>query len=438
MDEPTEAEGGSSPSTTPPLPVSQSPLPTWRKAITRFEDVPAVERAKGTLRWQDGWLEPTSTTQFTSIVILPGPKVSNGGIRVRGRWSPDIQIPTLGNVFLCRSPVADGTNEVYRANVIGPPPSSVALTLANDRTKAQEELARLPLQHPLKPGDEYELELIAIGDALHVRLNDERLPVVTDTRLKEGTLGLHCIHPMRDVEVINLDGLSEAEARKAAGIEGRANGPPPAAARPQSGALGQSAPDWRKVLTKPEDLPLEVRGPGVIEWKDGWMDANASGDSPSVRILGTDGRNQGIRLHGKVTALTGSFIGSGIWLRRVSGPNGKSADYRLFLGAGESPVVAIQHDDRALAQESETLTFIRPEPVLKPGDEYDMELFAIGGKLIARFNGRPLAEVTDTRLTEGYMGIQSKHLIRDVEVINLDGLSEAEARKVVGKEGNDE
>ncbi len=213
-------DGGVS-SSLPSPPVSQSPPPTWRKAITRFEDVPAAERAKGTLRWQDGWLEPTSATQSPPSIIVSGPKVRNGGIRVRGRMSPDIPFRTLGSVFLHRTTGADASNQVYRANAIGAQTSVLSLTLANEKTKAQEELARLPLPlpRPLVPGDEYELELIAIGDQLHVRLNDERLPVVTDIRLKEGSMGLHCIHPMRDVEVINLDGLSEAEARKAAGVE---------------------------------------------------------------------------------------------------------------------------------------------------------------------------------------------------------------------------
>jgi hypothetical protein len=57
-------------------------------------------------------------------------------------------------------------------------------------------------------------ERIGLGD----KLNGKLLPVVTDTRLAEGGIGFSTKHLVRDVEILNLDGLSEAEARKAAGI----------------------------------------------------------------------------------------------------------------------------------------------------------------------------------------------------------------------------
>ncbi|MDP1587855.1 MAG: SUMF1/EgtB/PvdO family nonheme iron enzyme, partial [Prosthecobacter sp.] len=236
-------------SSSPSPPVSKSSAPTWRKAITRFEDLPADARTKATLRWNNGWLEPTSTTQSPPLVLLPGPKVRNGGIRVHGRMSPDIQFPTLGNVFLRRTPEADTSNDVYRVGITASPTSRVILMLANDKAKTQETLVNHPLQRTLIPGDEYELELIAIGDELHVRLNDERLRVMSDTRLKEGAMGLHCIHPMRDVEVIHLDGLSEAEARKMVGIEGRVASP-----QPPTGAVAPSALPGTASATK--DAPF--------------------------------------------------------------------------------------------------------------------------------------------------------------------------------------
>jgi len=51
--------------------------------------------------------------------------------------------------------------------------------------------------------------------------------------------------------------------------------------------------------------------------------------------------------------------------------------------------------------------------------------------LIARFNGKLLPIATDTRLAEAEMGFQTRHLIRDSEALNLDGLSESEALKLV-------
>ena len=40
--------------------------------------------------------------------------------------------------------------------------------------------------------------------------------------------------------------------------------------------------------------------------------------------------------------------------------------------------------------------------------------------------------ITDARLTEGELRFLTRHLARDIEVINLDGLSEAEALKAAG------
>lgn len=61
-----------------------------------------------------------------------------------------------------------------------------------------------------------------------------------------------------------------------------------------------------------------------------------------------------------------------------------------------------------------------------------MELIVIGDKLYGKFSAKALPVATDTRLTAGGVGFQTKHLIRDIEVINLGGLSEAEARKAAG------
>jgi serine/threonine protein kinase len=402
-----KAAGIEAGSSSPSLPVSQSPSPTWRKVLTRFEDVPADVRTKGLLRWQDGWLEPISATQAPPLVILPGPKVRNGGIRVRGRWSPDIKIPTLGNVSLRRTRGADTTNQVYRANVIGPTPSNVSLSLANDNTKAQEELVRHLLQRPLKPGDEYELELIAIGDQLHVRVNDERLPVVTDTRLKEGTMGLHCIHPMRDVEVIHLDGLSEAEALKTAGIAD--------AVRPETVQQG-----WKRVEFPSQAVTDEIKGKGGTAmdgallgvWRDAIFAANS--DQPV--------RNAAVR----ITAPAAQAAWPVKLVTRVAA-GGAWKQYTLHVWPKKAEIARYESGDQVLK------VFLLPKTLTEGGD-FTAQFASIGSDHHVWVNGQFLGSVTDgSHSAPGKLGIQANDgRFKSVEMLLLDGLGEAEALKAAG------
>jgi hypothetical protein len=107
-------------------------------------------------------------------------------------------------------------------------------------------------------------------------------------------------------------------------------------------------------------------------------------------------------------------------------------NYRMDVsGRKTNPDVVLAYYDRT-ASKWEKFNTLFPDPPLKAGDEFDMELFAIGNKLIGRFNGKQLPIVTDTRLTEGNLGFQTADSVRDVEVLNLDGLSEAEALKLAG------
>lgn len=69
------------------------------------------------------------------------------------------------------------------------------------------------------------------------------------------------------------------------------------------------------------------------------------------------------------------------------------------------------------------------------GTEYLLEFIAIGATLIARVDGILMARAQDTGLAEGRIGIYTGEPFRDLEVINLDGLPEPEARKLLGVEG---
>ena len=222
----------------------------------------------------------------------------------------------------------------------------------------------------------------------------------------------------RSFEVLNLDGLSEVEARKAAGIDSVA----PSPSLPLSKS---SAPTWRKVLTKPEDLPEKMRASAQLQWQDGWISPSTA-NSPGVNIPSFYGKNRGIRLHGRKTA-DPSYLICSIWVRKENVPGAANDAYRLTLSGTPTNVSLDFWNDTSKKQE--TFHTLRPDPPLVAGVEYDLELYAIGDQLIARYNGKLLPIATDKRLTEGEAGLQIKHEARDVEVINLDGLSEAEALK---------
>lgn len=84
------------------------------------------------------------------------------------------------------------------------------------------KLASLPLPRPLAEGGEYTLQLTVVGDRIYGRMNDLDTGPVTDTRLQEGAMGIWSGgNPIRDIEYLSLDGLTEAAARKAAGLEGK-------------------------------------------------------------------------------------------------------------------------------------------------------------------------------------------------------------------------
>jgi hypothetical protein len=275
------------------------------------------------------------------------------------------------------------------------------------------------------------MELIAIGDKLYGKFNGKALPVVTDARLTEGEMGFQTRHLARDIEVINLDGLSEAEALKAAGLSAVFPSPSPQVPGASSTfPLGK----WTKVFTKEQDIPAFARK--VLEWHDGWIDGSSpTSQSPVPRIPGTKGRSQGIRLRGKTAAGVNDLLHTSLFVRLTPASASRSTNYRLSIrGIDTKPSVALAYTTGEETKKTD-LNFIWADPPPKLGDEFDMELIAIGDKLYGKFNGKPLPVVTDARLTEGEMGFQTRHLARDIDVINLDGLSEAEALKAAGVEG---
>ncbi|MDP1586680.1 MAG: hypothetical protein Q8M07_02955 [Prosthecobacter sp.] len=72
-------------------------------------------------------------------------------------------------------------------------------------------------------GEEYTLELGCVGDKFIGRLGKEFVKVITDTKWGRGRGCLTGREPIRDIEVMNLDGLPEAEALRLLGVDEQGN-----------------------------------------------------------------------------------------------------------------------------------------------------------------------------------------------------------------------
>jgi hypothetical protein len=81
-------------------------------------------------------------------------------------------------------------------------------------------LAEAPLREPLPQGKEYVAEFYAIGQQVIARVNGQELTASTDLPPAPCSFSLFGADwdYFQDAQVLNLDGLSESEARKAAGI----------------------------------------------------------------------------------------------------------------------------------------------------------------------------------------------------------------------------
>jgi hypothetical protein len=79
-----------------------------------------------------------------------------------------------------------------------------------------------------------------------------------------------------------------------------------------------------------------------------------------------------------------------------------------------------------------------PEPV-SSGSEYTMEFGAVGNRLVGRLNDTLVKMASDDRYPAGHAYFTGSESTRDIEVINLDGLPEVEALRLLGVDeaGND-
>ena len=188
---------------------------------------------------------------------------------------------------------------------------------------------------------------------------------------------------------------------------------------------------WMKLFTKGEALPQS----GV--WKGDWIEGARVFYLKQFDQQST--RNVAVRTTLKESSIESSSDLYVSWfsLRR----NGEAAYVmRLRRDGTLEFVYALQlltngsksGNDRIFHSVKLGTAFERAKPMT-------LEFAAVGTHLLGRVNGKVIAWINETALQDGKPRIEVAVPIRDIEAINLDGLSETEALKVLGvdENGND-
>jgi hypothetical protein len=274
----------------------------------------------------------------------------------------------------------------------------------------QMELARFPIGDVLKTPLGQKVEFWAIGSRLTAILNGKSVGTLEATALKSGGFAVYADKlQMRNVEVLGP-----------AALAGQFDTKPPGVPTSVSGATTAPAPlptgVWQPVqfTTVEADFPDRVRlvAPGEVRTQRGL-----------IFLPGAPVRDGGVR--GKVRLAAGAL------------------NTRATLGAGrpryglhlqfQPSEVAIKVQEKDVHRDLCAL----PRPMDAGADGWvAFEFIHLDGQLYGRVNGQPLppARLSAPELfLPGRAALYSSDAtFKDLEVINLDSLPAAEARKLIG------
>lgn len=230
----------------------------------------------------------------------------------------------------------------------------------------------------------------------------------------------------------------ETEAKISAGIADISPDQPPVAMPAADFPVGK----WTRVLTSQAEMEAVSTIEGALAFRDGWVDGSAPGSLASLNFSKFQATNGGVRLLLKIaerpskTEETTIDQGVSINLRRVTRRGETDNGYRLNLTGLRDYRKPYMTMDRIEFTDGsrELLARIDLEKNPEPGDEFQLEFFAVGEWLIGRVNGQELPVVMNIPSVRGRVVLQCDHLMRDVEFINLDGLPEEEALVIAGVE----
>ncbi len=359
---------------TPTLPISKSSDPKfppgqWVKLFTKPEDLPAdLRKPDSGVTWENGWI---SADNGKAIYIDNGRLWTNAGIRFRTRITDHRH--TVASIRDANPADKTGHHYQFRADTVA---HAWALDYFRDaKPKATTEpIGQWPVQPgELSEGKEFLLELAAVNNKIIARGDSRLLGVVTDSRISSGRLAPFILSPVRDIEVINLDGLPEAEALRLLGVDEQGND-----IRGKSAA----AEPWQDLLRTPGSLKLnkaQITAEGLRMETTGW--ALVDNDSRE--------KNGALKMRAPFSQNAGPHV-----CARVSADG--TTEYRLRVV--DASRVLLERRENASA------TVLREFPVSPPlieGDDYELELRVVGSILSAKLNGRLLGETEDATYKAG-------------------------------------
>ena len=424
-----------SPSTNLPVskPSDKFPPGQWVKVFTKSEDLPAqFQKAGSGVRLHDGKLEVDSISTYLGLALGAG-NMNNCAVRAT-MLADDLNLSMRGEVLGKVSYLFKTTSiEVGRPATDGRP----------------ADFPRLA-SFSAPPKTEQQWEFGAVGNSLITRRGGVIIGFATDARIKIGMPVLANFQgTLRDIEVINLDGLSEAEALKILGVDKKGNDlrkPAAVAATTSAPSVSKSPPlpvskpadpkfppgQWVKVFTKFEDLPESMRRPGA-KGEDGWIVPNPQNRLSLTPPEFPNSKNHGIKITYRIESPKLMFSGE-VRVRHLG-----SSGYAMGVVSTSQVSINVFKEIQSTVQKV-PLALSPPTEDWKDGTIATLEFFAVGSNLSAWVNGKLVTQVEDSTGNNGKPALLNVMLpFRDIEVINLDGLPEAEALKIIGldEKGND-
>ena len=372
-----------------------------------------------------GWRNPTGpVTELTEL------NWKNQGIRFKTRFTG----ATTGDAHfleLRRQKSPDGDLSSYQL-MLSVSQKSFSVRLDTEWSNNAQVIQPLS-GHAMKPDTELAMELAIVGNQIISRIDGQLQPLLTDTTLGSGHLGFRNVFPVRDIEVINLDGLSEAEALKILGANEKGGDlPKPVLSIAASASLTSNLQSpvspvfppgqWVKIAITNEDLV----GTGASITPSG----NVKMGGRAFKLPSIVGTNLGVRARLK-RPLDVAYSGITVRVKDVANRMLWLYDAGVKLRATDA--------DRKIENSREfidDLTRGGAAPV-------DIELAVVGTRTFGRFNQKLLpVHETPTSTHPGSVMLvcgSDEGEFSDIEVINLDGLPEAEALRILGvdEKGND-
>jgi formylglycine-generating enzyme required for sulfatase activity len=405
----SRSDAGGSKSYDPKFPPGQ-----WVKLFTKPEDLPAdLRKPDSGVKWEDGWLR--FGYQFR-VLKLPLGSVRNLGVRVTSRRQGAKE--NITNINLRNN--SDGTSR-YQLDI------KSGGTIFGAQKREQNDyplLWAIPLPKPNKVGDTCRMEFAAVENRLVGRFDDTVFKSVIDNSIAEGFVSISSDEDLRDIEVLNLDGLPEAEALRLLGVDeqgkdlrGKTGASPspslPVSSSPSSATKAAPLePGAIRLWDAPEKLTSTPKG---ISWKDDALLIHSS-----VMAVRVD--NKPLTHRDSIVRFSLRMNRDAQWANVIVRDTGTPAAPRQYKLSIHPPTGVIKFIVADGGMERVLLSKALPRPYA-PEEWLRVELRSVGGDFTVSLDGQPLETVHDTTLPNRgltHFGATANAYFRDIVYVPLD------------------